>query len=53
MKDPTLEKNLTSAKPVTSALKQKESYRYIPDATLERSLTNAKPVTSVLAQQQV
>ena len=50
MKDPILEKSLTSAKPVISVLEQQGICVGMKDPILEKSLTSAKPVASGLAQ---
>ena len=52
MSEPTLEKSLTNAEPVTSVLAKKETWKFTKKRTLEKSLTNAELVTSVLAEQE-
>ena len=53
MRDSTLVKSLTNAKPATRVSALQEIWGLTRDPTLVKSLINAKPVTSVSAKQEI
>jgi len=53
MREPTLVKSPTNAKPVTSVSAEQELSGLMRDSILLKSPTNAKPVTSVSAKQEI